>query len=99
MNIALDDKGMEMLVDALADKLVDRMKPFVEELVAEEKNFDEILNQQELKQKIFKRIGNDNIAAVTAEQDFPKFYIGNNRTPSFSRKAVDKWIEEHQQYH
>lgn len=59
---------------------------------------DDLLTAQQVNKEYY-HVGNDQIQRIVNQHGFPRTEIPGNKNPKYSRKAVEKFIADHQEYH
>lgn len=90
---------MELSFDNATDKafvqgIIEALLPALKEQLEKD---DDLLTAQQLNAQYF-HVGNDAIGAIVHQRGFPKTEIPGSNTFKYSRKAVEKFIADHQVY-
>lgn len=90
MQIELDN---DIFLDLLATKIAKILAPQIYQKLIH----DEIRTRDYLQSEVF-HCGDENIKRIVKQPNFPTMYLGTNKNPSYSLKAVDEWIKKNQIY-
>lgn len=93
----MDVKGElgESLINALAKMLLPEILP---QVVDSFDSDDDLLTVQQLNDQYY-HINHDQMARVVVQRGFPSVVIPGRKKPKYSRRAVEKFIADHQDYH
>ncbi|WP_203640042.1 hypothetical protein [Levilactobacillus wangkuiensis] len=90
MELSFDNATDNVFVQGVITALLPALKEQLEEK-------DDLLTAKQLNAQYF-HVGNDAIGAVVHQHGFPKTKIPGSSTFKYSRKAVEKFIADHQIY-
>lgn len=91
MELTLDDTKDSALIRGIIAVLLPDLR---KELSVKE----ELLTVQQLNEEYY-HISNEAMAAIVRQKGYPSCDIPGNKNPKYSRRAVEKYIAEHQDYH
>ena len=84
------------LTEMVANRLAEKLFPQLHDLVTKYETPDELLTGQEICNQVLHCSTNTLTSYFLYQPGFPTILKGSQRV--YSRKAVEKWIAEHQQY-
>lgn len=93
MELAIDEN---QIAKQVAEQMAKQITPLIEELVKRYERPDELLDAKQICRQVLHCSTTTLTEFFLYQPGFPSIYKGNRRV--FSRKAVEKWIADHQDY-